>query len=179
MVPSHWCRVHFPFASLEHALPVPATPQCLCVLHCRLDRFKSSPRTFYVLNFFRYPLRCILLSPPPPNRSFLFQSKITINTSNPQQLPMSVTLGKIVRGRCGTRFRKISRLWSPSSTRAVESFKCLEPLWDRNRKLRSGRGGDNSIEDTTFSIEMRDIKAISSPGHVSLSFPISTWRQEC
>lgn len=42
--------------------------------------------------------------------SFLFQPKITINTSKPQQLPMSVNLGKTVSRECGARFRKISRL---------------------------------------------------------------------
>lgn len=53
---------------------------------------------------------------------------------------MSVTLKKTVRGECGSRFWKIIRFWSPSPTRALRSFNCLESIWDRDRKLQSGRG---------------------------------------
>lgn len=53
---------------------------------------------------------------------------------------MSVAFGKTVRGKYGTRFRKIGRLQSLSSSRALGSLKCSESFWNQNRKF--GRGGD-------------------------------------
>lgn len=101
-----------------------------------------------------------------------------MHTSKLHRLQMSVMLRKAVSSDCGTTFWKTNRSESLSPVNAIELLKCLDSIWDRNRKLRSGLGGDNPRRESLIPSIHRAGYALSwcrsaLINQIPLCFPLS------